>query len=137
LGLALVAGWVAISAVGLVNWHSFRATNFFFGREDLSNQLVASLVSTLLIGIVPLGSAAWALAEYRRHRAEADPRQLRRPLPIAAIALLAAALVLPLTGAVPVVPPAPAPQFVPTRVAPPPVQVVDPAAYDEPATMPP
>jgi hypothetical protein len=81
LGLAMVAGWVAIGAIAVVFGDAFRSDLFRRGMDPLQ-QMLATLISTMLLAIVPLASAAWANVEWRRHRLEEDPRPVRRPLPI-------------------------------------------------------
>ncbi|HEV7298840.1 MAG TPA: hypothetical protein VGN72_05695 [Tepidisphaeraceae bacterium] len=100
LGLALVAGWVAISSVGIVYNGEFGTPGFHRGT-DIHVQVVAAIVSAMLLSVVPLGSSAWAAAEYRRHQLEDDPQPRRRPMPLVLVALLATLLLLPLAWARP------------------------------------
>jgi hypothetical protein len=99
LGLALLAGWVAMSVYGMTQWESLRVSNFMFrGDSPTYAQLVASLVSCMLLSLVPLSSNAWAVAEWRRHRDEQDPRPMRRPMPTLLIAAIAAGLTMLICG---------------------------------------
>lgn len=95
LGLAMVAGWVAIGAIAIV-WQREFWPEFFYRQPDAVDQMLAALISTMILAIVPLASAAWAHVEWRRHRLEEDPRQMRRPLPIWAVAIAVGLLATPL-----------------------------------------
>lgn len=96
VGLALLAGWVAISAIGIVYAGEFDGA---MGSRDNSAhpQFVAAIVSAMLLAIVPIASSAWTATEYRRHKLEDDPRPMPRPMPLPAVIAVATALILPLT----------------------------------------
>jgi len=95
LGLAMVAGWIALGAVA-VSWPESFKINDYMRTPSITDQLVAMTISALLLAIVPLASAAWAHVEWRRHRLEDDPRPMRQPLPIWAVAAGVTLLLLPL-----------------------------------------
>jgi uncharacterized membrane protein YidH (DUF202 family) len=98
LGLALLAGWVAISAIGIVYTDEFGGP-FHLGDDGDHAQLVSAVLSAILLAIVPVASSAWAATEYHRHRLEEDPRPMRRPLSLWAVTAIAILLIAPLSMA--------------------------------------
>jgi hypothetical protein len=82
LALLLLAGWVAISMLGLIMWDDFRP-NFLFREDDPRLAAVASMVSAMIVALVAIANSA------------RDPRTAKwSPL----IALLCAAIILIMTS---------------------------------------
>jgi hypothetical protein len=81
LALLLLAGWVAISMLGLIMWDDFRP-NFLFRDDDPRLAAVASMVSAMIVALVAIANSA------------RDPRTAKwSPL----IALLCAGIILIMT----------------------------------------
>lgn len=92
LGVILVAAWVAISAVGIGFAEEFRPYSLYYGRHDTGPSFVASLVTALLLSIIPLSSSARMAAVWHRNGGP-TPTQPRRPLPMLLTALVATVMV--------------------------------------------
>jgi len=98
LGSALVAGWVTISIVGILNWTQLSLP--FSGTVDVTvtQQLCASTLMSMLFALVPVSAAALAESRWHRRRLLNDPYLERRPISSAFVAFVCAGvcLLLPL-----------------------------------------
>jgi hypothetical protein len=94
LSLLLLAAWVAVSWVGIQYWDDFRPIMIMGWRENDRTMIISTLLSAMLLATVPLAAAAAADRHWRLHRDVHDLVLPARPLPPAAVALLAAALVV-------------------------------------------
>jgi hypothetical protein len=99
LGLALLAGWVGASAVGMVYWENFEPANNRWMKEDPAIQYLGSTMAAMLLGLVPVAGAAWASVDWAGRRAVGDPSPGRRPMPPQVVALAAAGVTLLLAAA--------------------------------------
>ena len=93
LGLALLVGWIVVSMTGLLNRDILGPS--WMRRSGMRHdvQVIASVLATILVGLVPLGSAAWLQARWQRRRSLGDPYLPRRPVDTNATGLLAAGMV--------------------------------------------
>jgi hypothetical protein len=94
LGLLLTMVWVIVGLIGLFDLKEF-VPPWFFNRGEIipsEVQLVATILMTMLIGILPVCSAARAISEWRRHGGP-TPAQPRQPMPLIAGVVLTAILV--------------------------------------------
>jgi hypothetical protein len=101
LGLALVGGWVGISCIGIAWFESFRGYSFW-NHADVETMVTATIISTMVIAIIPLASGAWASAEWHQRTWTGDVPSVRRPMPMVVLALLAMVMVVPLSWVLPV-----------------------------------
>jgi hypothetical protein len=99
VGLLLVAAWVVTSLLGLNRIDEFVPIFFRSDRAPLVAQFVATLVTGMLLAIVPVSSAARELGDWRRNGG-ATPAQPKQPAPLLltvtlATLMLAAVLLTP------------------------------------------
>jgi hypothetical protein len=92
LGVILVAAWVAISAVGIRFVEEFHPISIYYRGHNTAPQFVASIMTALLLSIIPLSSAARMAAAWHRNGGP-TPTQPRRPLPMLLTPLVAAVVV--------------------------------------------
>jgi hypothetical protein len=101
LGLLLLAAWVATSAVALSNWSDV-APRWSAGRGQIGTgtaAVIASLVSSMLLGLVPISASARATVDWRRSillGGQPASSALRPPLSPVLVAILASAISLPI-----------------------------------------
>lgn len=79
LGLLLLAAWVATSAFAMLRWDDYRPSLLRNETVDVQVQFLGSLAAAMLLGIIPLGGAASAAADWQRRRAMNDPSLGPRP----------------------------------------------------------
>jgi hypothetical protein len=95
LSLLLLAAWVVTSIVGIAEWGQF--TGSFWQNMDagLHTQFLWTLAISILLTLFPVGAAARAEGEWRRHRRhKGDPALMRRPMPVILAVLLSAGIVM-------------------------------------------
>jgi hypothetical protein len=94
LGLILVAGWGMLSCTVVRYPEAFSSNVWGRGipyQPGLAS--VGSMISAVLLALVPVSSAAWQTAEWERRRRLQDPFLPRRPVPVN-LTVLAAVLIL-------------------------------------------
>jgi hypothetical protein len=91
MGLLLLAGWVVLAVVTISMWEQFRTR--FVERIDPEPQFICTIVSSLVIAMVPLGSIAWEQVQWRKKQALRDPGLPRRPPPLPLVMLACCAMV--------------------------------------------
>ena len=96
LGLALLAAWVATSAFGIVFWDAVEPSVARGRNTDPAGQFLGSVMSAMLLAVVPLAGSAWQSADWEGRRALGDRPAGRRPPPPPLVALAAVALTLAL-----------------------------------------
>ena len=95
LAMLLVAGWTAITCVGLLDWDEIRMrTGRRVDEGDPSIQYVASILAGLVISLIVVAASAWAWRIWRRHKASASPTPMRKPISPFALIAIATALIL-------------------------------------------
>src|SRR5688572_29803673 len=67
LGLLLVAGWAAITCVGLHDWEAYRPRGWGVFEVEHSTRIIASLLVGTVIAFAPVAAAAWTHMRWRRH----------------------------------------------------------------------
>ena len=92
LPLLMMLGWAAISMVGLRNIEVYEWRNPHYDEDG--SQRTAIILTTLLIGMLPLLTAARAQAEAIRRRAAGLARERRIVLPV--VMLICGVILLPL-----------------------------------------
>jgi len=101
LGLCLLAGWVAVTCVGLREWEDFRPRGWSPVSVSETAQIVGSMVAGLLIALPAISANVLERLAWRRHEVLRDPAPLRRPIPIALVIAVAAGLLLLIPFAAP------------------------------------
>jgi hypothetical protein len=79
--------------------------------------VIATILSTMVIGIIPLASGAWASLGWHHRRWVGDTAETRRPVPLWGIAALATLFIVPACWVMPVEDSAPS-GMMPTIVSP-------------------
>jgi hypothetical protein len=100
LSLLLLGAWVLTSIVGVLfpdNFHS----RFFFRRDEIETGAIAvvAVISSMLIALVSVSSAAKTSAEWLRNVAATGQSPRRRPIPPAILAFFAALIICTLATA--------------------------------------
>ena len=98
LGLALLAGWVGASAMGIVHWENFEPTANRWMSEDPASQFLGSVIVAMLAALVPIAGAAWAAVDWAGRRAVGDTMLGRRPWPPQVVAVAAAGVTMVLAA---------------------------------------
>lgn len=101
LGLAVVAGWVGISCIGIA-WPGEFRPNVYSNSFEILPMVIATILSTMVIGIIPLASGAWSSLGWDHRRWIGDTPSTRRPVPLFVIALLATLFIVPVCWVMPV-----------------------------------
>jgi hypothetical protein len=96
LGLVLLASWILLSFMGIYYWDSF-SPSWLGDDADTRRRFLATVITTLLVMIVPINGAARAHLKWKHHLLVHDNLTPRRPLSPLLVTLLAAALPLLLT----------------------------------------
>lgn len=97
LSLALLAIWVAVSAVAMRYWEEFRPA-FLRGQSLEQTQLLSTIIASMLLAILPIAGAAKEEVHRQKRRLLNDPASEERLLPSILIVLIAAGLILLLAG---------------------------------------
>ncbi len=95
MSLLMLAGWVAISCVTIRWWDDFKPAFLPGQMVNTDSQLMGSLLSSMLLALIPIAGSARAQCEWGR--VPHNPRHSTRPLPFLAVALAATLIVLCLT----------------------------------------
>ena len=85
LGLCLVIGWSALCCVALRSWDSFRPRSWSGFNVEPAAQLVASMVTTMLLALAPISAAARDHLRWKQHQRTRDPAPISRPIPMLAV----------------------------------------------------
>ncbi|MGE5608923.1 MAG: hypothetical protein ACM359_06700 [Bacillota bacterium] len=102
LSLLLLATWVGTSVVGLMGWEQFAAGSFWRHTDvDSHTQFLSTLAVSILLALFPLGAAAQAEEEWRRHGSWIGSGSARRPMPAILAVALAAGIVMGLLWVAP------------------------------------
>jgi hypothetical protein len=96
LGMVLLAGWVFLCVLGIKYWNIFQTRTFGRMPPELEIRVVGSIVSSLLLALVPVSSAAWLEREWERRHRLADVSLHKRAVSPLAVVLLAVLIILAL-----------------------------------------
>ena len=88
LGLCLVIGWSGLCCVALRSWESFRPRSWSGINIQTSAQLVASMVSTMILSLAPISAAARDHLRWQRHKRSRDPAPMSRPIPMTVVLMI-------------------------------------------------
>jgi hypothetical protein len=72
LGMLLVATWVIMSVVGIGVWHDLSSSVMDDMSATAQTQVIGSIVTTILIGLIPLAVVAGQAEAYARRRRLSD-----------------------------------------------------------------
>lgn len=92
MALGVLAAYVMISMRGLATWEFFRTRGVDFERVSFNVQLSTALIGALIVGIIPVASAARQEILWQRRRALDDPAPNPRPLPMVLVVFLTAVI---------------------------------------------
>src|SRR5205814_10248323 len=81
LGLGLLAAWVGTSAVAILNWTEVRPQWALGVSDTPTPSVIATLMSAMLIGLVPIAASARLTVDWRRASLLTGQAPTRRPLP--------------------------------------------------------
>jgi hypothetical protein len=99
LGLLLLGAWVATGAYGILYWADV-GPSIMRGRPvSAASQLLGSVISSMLLALVPLAGSAWHWADWEGRTALGDPSAGRRPPAPPLVAVAAAMVTLAVTAA--------------------------------------
>lgn len=96
LGLLLLAVWIGLSLFGIGHWEDLKPA-WLMDETDVHRHVLATLVATLLVMIIPIAGAARAAVRWKQRLEIHDVVLPRRPVSPLLVALAAAALPLVLT----------------------------------------
>ncbi|HEV8605388.1 MAG TPA: hypothetical protein VGQ99_08485 [Tepidisphaeraceae bacterium] len=101
LGLVLLAAWIGLSMLGIYYWDSFSPNWLGDEAGNTRLRLIATILATMLIAIIPTAGAARAEVKWKHHRQVNDVILPRRPISPLIVAALAAALPVLITNVLP------------------------------------
>ena len=93
--IVLLAGWVVMSLLGIRYWDDLRP-QFAPIQIGFHVQFIGSLLSCMLLALLPVANSVQLRQDWERHRRLDDPALGRRPVPPLAVAMIACAIVLSL-----------------------------------------
>jgi hypothetical protein len=99
LGLLLLSAWVATSAYGMLHWQDVGPSMMRMQPVKGAAQLLGSVISSMLLALVPLAGSASQSMDWERRTALGDPSAGRRPPAPPVVALAAAGVTLALAAA--------------------------------------
>ncbi len=104
IGLAMTVGWLAASAVAILNWAAISPFGMRSAEQDI--QIAGSMAIGLVLGVITVSAQAWMEAVWVRRAKLRDPGLERRPMSpnVFCIGLAAVLSVFPLMAAASVTP---------------------------------
>lgn len=99
LGLLLLAAWIVTSAMSIARWPDFHPVGILRSQWepiDRSAPIIATLLTAMLLGLVPISAAARGAADWMRTLLASGRPAGRRPISPLLISFLAALIAIPI-----------------------------------------